>query len=48
MAAEFCFNVEFVGPVEVDVIVLCGGEGAGGLVGDRVAVGALRVEGVAM
>ena len=33
MAAEFCFDIEFVGPIEVDVIVLCGGEVAGGLVG---------------
>ena len=47
LAVEFCFDVEGVGAVEVDVVVLCGCEVRRGLVGDRGAVGAQRVERVA-
>ena len=44
---EFCFDVEGVGAVEVDVVVVCGCQVRRGLAGDWVAVGAQRVERVA-
>jgi hypothetical protein len=46
-AAKFGFDVEGVGAIEVDVVVLRGCQVFGGRVGDRVAVGAQSVEGVA-
>jgi len=44
---EFCFDIEGVGAVEVDVVVVCGCQVRRGLAGDWVAVGAQRVERVA-